>query len=265
MERLCYDIISEIALLAAAGCHSRGAWRVVGRHADRRAASPSPPVVCGVHPGGAASSRPNSVDAQSSRDFGRLFQLNSGHDVSSCRFGWLRRTGSLDRCPARRLRRAARRFGRKSAFAERMPSALECPARSNAQCARMPNALESAPHPRVYVPPTTRMREHLPSPGVTALLSIPADGGSARRSAVSERYVNCEKSPCVCHIDGSARHGPEVSRSRVVDGISGRGREDALDLRRCRHGHVKTPNPHSGRSAARIPTGWASPCRPEWW
>ncbi len=142
MERLCYDIISEIALLAAAGCHSRGAWRVVGRHADRRAASPSPPVVCGVHPGGAASSRPNSVDAQSSRDFGRLFQLNSGHDVSSCRFGWLRRTGSLDRCPARRLRRAARRFGRKSAFAERMPSALECPARSNAQRARMPNALE---------------------------------------------------------------------------------------------------------------------------
>ena len=55
-------------------------------------------------------------------------------------------------------------------------------------------------------------------PDVAALLATLAEGGSARRGSVSERYMKCGKATCACHTDDDARHGPYVSWSRVVDG-----------------------------------------------
>jgi hypothetical protein len=39
-----------------------------------------------------------------------------------------------------------------------------------------------------------------------------------RRGSLSERWMKCGHGTCACHRDPSARHGPYLSLSRVVEG-----------------------------------------------
>jgi hypothetical protein len=41
-----------------------------------------------------------------------------------------------------------------------------------------------------------------------------------RRGSVTERYVRCNKANCRCKEDPEARHGPYLSLTRAVDGVT---------------------------------------------
>ena len=53
---------------------------------------------------------------------------------------------------------------------------------------------------------------------VRALASQMAEPKPMRRGSVSERYVKCNKTGCLCADQSTARHGPYFSVSRVIKG-----------------------------------------------
>lgn len=55
-------------------------------------------------------------------------------------------------------------------------------------------------------------------PRVLVLLAALSQAQPMRRGSVSERWMKCGKPGCPCATDRTARHGPYLTVTRVVDG-----------------------------------------------